>query len=58
MTERRNYPLQLAILAALSSPARYFTVYGGTVPDHVKAKRRRQNKVARRSRRINRLSAA
>lgn len=29
-------------------------VYGGTVPDHVIARRRRRNKAARVSRRINR----
>lgn len=32
-------------------------IYAGTVPRHVKARRRRQNKAARRSRRINRVRA-
>lgn len=31
-------------------------IYGGTVPDHVIAKRRAKNKVARRARRINRAA--
>ena len=41
---------QLAILNGLQSKV----VYEGTVPAHVKARRRAANKVARRSRRINR----
>lgn len=44
------------ILAALSRGAHRKTkhVYAGTVPDHVIAERRRKNKAARTSRRINR----
>jgi hypothetical protein len=50
-------PYGLTMLRVLSSPTRWHTVYGGTVPEHVVAKRRARNKVARRSRRINRLRA-
>lgn len=32
-------------------------IYAGTVPEHVKAKRRAKNKVARKQRRINRQRA-
>lgn len=42
---------QLAILRALQFGR---SIYSGTVPDHVIAQRRRRNKAARRSRRINR----
>lgn len=45
-------PYQVSILAALNLRPR--NVYAGTVPDHVIAKRRAANKVARHSRRINR----
>lgn len=46
----QNTPYQLAILAALQSKH----VYQGTVPAHIKARRRAANKVARASRRQNR----
>jgi hypothetical protein len=48
MTEPTGY--QLAILSALQGKH----IYAGTVPAHVKRRRRAANKVARRSRRINR----
>lgn len=43
---------QLVILLALERKNKH--VYAGTVPAHVKARRRAKNKVARKSRRINR----
>ena len=43
---------RLGILLALNRTGRH--VYGGTVPEHVINKRRTRNRVARRSRRINR----
>lgn len=46
-------PFQLAILNGLQFK-RLGEVYQGTVPAHVKAKRRAANKAARRSRRMNR----
>jgi hypothetical protein len=53
-TEHKEYRMNLAqtVLGALQGKH----VYGGTVPDHVVAKRRARNKAARRSRRINRTS--
>ena len=45
-------PTQRAYLQVLQGKH----VYGGTVPDHVVKRRRAANKVARRSRRINRSS--
>jgi hypothetical protein len=45
-------PTQRAILFALNNTGKH--VYAGTVPAHVKARRRAANKVARVSRRINR----
>ena len=44
-----------AVFAALQSKAH---IYAGTVPPAVVDERRRRNRVARRSRRINRLAAA
>lgn len=44
---------QRQMLSAMQSKP----MYQGTVEDHVKAKRRAKNKVARRSRRINRMVA-
>ena len=47
---------QRAILAALNAQAQQSGkhVYGGTVPPHVIARRRRRNKIAKLSRRANR----
>lgn len=50
MRETTEY--QVAILVALTKTGKH--VYAGTVPAHVKAKRRAKNRVARESRRINR----
>jgi len=47
-------PHGLGILLALNRLGRH--VYAGTVPEHVVRKRRIRNRVARRSRRINRAS--
>jgi hypothetical protein len=46
-------PYQKTILAALSGKSRH-EIYQGTVPAHVKARRRAANRVARRSRAVNR----
>lgn len=46
-------PYQLAILMGLNRLGKH--VYAGTVPEAVKAKRRKANKVARQSRRKNRV---
>lgn len=50
----------LTMLTALSAPVGHVRtglrhVYGGTVPPEVVAVRRRRNRIARRSRRINRM---
>lgn len=45
-------PYQFAILMGMNKLGH--PIYSGTVPDHVKARRRAKNKVAKRSRKINR----
>lgn len=45
---------ELIILLALQRTGKM--IYAGTVPAHVKAKRRAKNRVARASRRINRIN--
>ena len=47
---------QRHILYALNVIGKH--IYAGTVPEHVVAKRRRQNKVARAQRRVNRRRGA
>lgn len=49
-------PYQRALLLALNLTGRH--IYGGTVPEHVKARRRKANKAARVSRRVNRRASA
>lgn len=57
MTATEPTPYSLAILAGLQGK-RPGEMYAGTVPAHVKAKRRARDKVARMSRRVNRKGAA
>lgn len=50
--EQEKRPYQFAILIGLNRTGKH--IYGGTVPDAVKTKRRKANKVASASRRKNR----
>jgi hypothetical protein len=51
----RDYTQGLWMLVAFRELG--YRMYEGTVPEHVKARRRAANKVARKSRRVNRLSS-
>lgn len=53
-TDDLSKPSRYAIAVLLALPRMGKHVYSGTVPGHVKAKRRAANRVARTSRRLNR----
>lgn len=53
--DERDYTQGLWMLVAFRKLG--YRMYEGTVPGHVKARRRAANKVARKSRRVNRMSS-